>query len=121
MHLTRLAGKLNLWTSPADNVCAGRPYCDPGILASLAGIPGLVFAGHMDGRMQAYSAKSGEILWSYDTTTTIPTLSGLPAHGGTIGGGGPTVQNGIVYVNSGYGLYFHMPGNVLLSFSVDGR
>jgi len=27
----------------------------------------------------------------------------------------------VLYVNSGYGLYFHLPGNVLLAFSVDGK
>jgi hypothetical protein len=26
-----------------------------------------------------------------------------------------------VYTNSGYGLYFHMAGNALLAFSVDGK
>ena len=29
--------------------------------------------------------------------------------------------HGRVFVNSGYGLYFQIPGNVLLAFSVDGR
>jgi polyvinyl alcohol dehydrogenase (cytochrome) len=38
-----------------------------------------------------------------------------------MGGGGPVVYNGMVYVNSGYGLYFHLPGNVLLAYSVDGK
>ena len=39
-----------------------------------------------------------------------------------LGGGGsaPIVKDGHLYVNSGYGIYFHMPGNVLLVFSVDG-
>jgi len=27
----------------------------------------------------------------------------------------------MVYIDSGYGLYFHLPGNVLLAFSVDGK
>jgi polyvinyl alcohol dehydrogenase (cytochrome) len=26
------------------------------------------------------------------------------------------VADGMLYVNSGYGIYFHMPGNVLLVF-----
>jgi hypothetical protein len=31
------------------------------------------------------------------------------------------VRAGYVVVNSGYGLYFHMPGNVLLAFEAAAR
>src|ERR1700704_4416009 len=57
-----------LWQSPADDICDGRQFCDPGILASIAVIPGAVFAGHMDGRLRAYDSNSGRVLWQYDTT-----------------------------------------------------
>jgi polyvinyl alcohol dehydrogenase (cytochrome) len=114
------SGKL-LWQSLADDICHARPYCDPGILASIAVIPGAVFAGHMDGRLRAYDSDSGKVLWQYETSQDQATLGGGTAHGGTIGGGGPVIHDGVVYTNSGYGLYFHMPGNVLLAFSVDGR
>jgi hypothetical protein len=30
-------------------------------------------------------------------------------------------EGGAVYVNSGYGMFSEMPGNVLLVFSVDGK
>jgi polyvinyl alcohol dehydrogenase (cytochrome) len=110
-----------LWKNTPDDVCYGREYCDPGILASIVGIPGAIFAGHMDGRVRAYDAESGRVLWSFDTSQPLPTLSGRWGNGGSIGGGGPVVHDGMVYVNSGYGLYFHMPGNVLAAFSVDGR
>jgi len=113
-------GKL-LWQSPADDVCAGAASCDPGILASIAAIPGAVFAGHMDGRIRAYAAATGQVLWQYDTAHELAALGGANAHGGSIGGGGPVVHDGMVYVNSGYGLYFHMAGNALVAFSVDGR
>jgi polyvinyl alcohol dehydrogenase (cytochrome) len=110
-----------LWSAPADNVCAGRPFCDPGILASIALMPGVVFAGHMDGRIRAYDAADGRVLWQFDSSAEVGTLSGAIGRGGSVGGGGPVVHDGMLYVNSGYGLYFHMPGNVLLAFSVDGR
>jgi polyvinyl alcohol dehydrogenase (cytochrome) len=80
-----------------------------------------VIAGHMDGHVRAYAADSGAVLWEYDTLPEVRTVSGALAHGGSIGGGGPVVANGMLYVNSGYGVYFHLPGNVLLAFSVDGR
>jgi polyvinyl alcohol dehydrogenase (cytochrome) len=113
-------GKI-LWEAPADDVCAGRAFCDPGILASIAAIPGAVFAGHMDGRLRAYDAASGKVLWQYDTAHDLAALGGVTARGGSMGGGGPAIHDGMVYVNSGYGLYFHMPGNALLAFSVDGK
>jgi polyvinyl alcohol dehydrogenase (cytochrome) len=110
-----------IWSMPADDVCGGRSFCDPGILAAVTAIPGAVFAGHMDGRLRAYGASTGRVLWQYDTTQPVKTLNGTMAHGGSIGDGGPVVYHGMVYTNSGYGLYFHMPGNVLLAFSIDGR
>jgi polyvinyl alcohol dehydrogenase (cytochrome) len=110
-----------LWKTPADDVCYGRQFCDPGILASIVTIPGVVFAGHMDGRVRAYDTETGRVLWNFDTSQPLPTLSGKPGAGGSIGGGGPVVHDGMLYVNSGYGLYFHMPGNVLAAFSVDGK
>jgi len=33
----------------------------------------------------------------------------------------PAIVNGMVFVNSGYGQYGGMPGNVLLVFTVDGK
>lgn len=114
------SGKL-LWQAPAQDICRGRQYCDPGILASIAAIPGAVFAGHMDGTLSAYDSATGRALWQYDTTQRKPALGGAVAHGGTIGGGGPVIHDGMVYANSGYGLYFHMAGNALLAFSVDGK
>jgi polyvinyl alcohol dehydrogenase (cytochrome) len=118
--LDPVTGKL-LWSSPAPNVCAGREFCDPGILASIVVIPGIVFAGHEDGGVRAYDAADGKIVWQSDSTQQVATLSGVQSHGGSIGGGGPVVHEGMLYVNSGYGLYFHMPGNLLLAYSVDGK
>lgn len=109
-----------IWSMPANDVCKGRSFCDPGILAAVTAIPGAVFAGHMDGRLRAYAANSGRVLWEYDTTQPVRTLNGLMAHGGSMGDGGPVVYQGMLYTESGYGLYFHMPGNVLLAFSTDG-
>ncbi len=114
--LDPVTGK-RLWYSAADDVCAGRLYCDPGILASIAAIPGVVFAGHQDGRLRAYDSATGKVLWEFDTTRDVETVSGAHAHGGSIGAGGPVVYEGMVFVNSGYGLYFHMPGGVLLAFA----
>lgn len=108
-------GKL-LWSHKAENMCNGRQYCDPGVSAATTAIPGAVLAGHLDGRLRAYDGRTGKVLWSYDTTRKVKTVSGVAAQGGGMSGPGPAVYNGHVIANSGYGLYFHMPGNVLLVF-----
>ena len=110
----------HLWYTPANDICADRKDCDPGISAAITAIPGVVFAGHMDGRLRAYDSKTGEVLWEFDTYRDFETVSGEIAHGGSFGGGsGPIIANGRVYANSGYGIYFHMPGNVLMVFDIE--
>ncbi len=106
-----------LWAAPAADTCVGRQFCDPGISATVTSIPGAVLAGHMDGRLRAYDAATGKVIWEVDTTQEWKTVSGEVARGGSFGGGaGPMVVHGKVFAASGYGLYFHMPGNVLLVF-----
>jgi polyvinyl alcohol dehydrogenase (cytochrome) len=118
--LDSATGRLR-WAARADDVCRGRVDCDPGILAAITVVPGAVFAGHMDGRVRAYDTRNGRVLWEYDSSQQVATVSGVTAHGGSVGGGGPMVVDGMLYINSGYGIYWHMPGNLLLAFSVDGR
>jgi polyvinyl alcohol dehydrogenase (cytochrome) len=116
-----LTGTL-LWSAPAPrDTCHGRPYCTPGISAAVTAIPGVVFAGHLDGWLRAYDGTSGKMLWQTDTTVPVISVSGDIVHGGSMSGPGPTVANGNVILNSGYGIYFHMPGNALLVYSVDGK
>ncbi len=105
-----------LWAAPADNVCGELTDCDPGISQAITAIPGAVIAGHMDGRLRVYSAASGEVLWEFNTLRDFETVSGDTARGGSFSGSGALVADGMVYVNSGYGIYNHMPGNVLLAF-----
>ncbi|QZH76700.1 MAG: PQQ-binding-like beta-propeller repeat protein [Erythrobacter sp.] len=105
-----------LWRNFADNRCNGESYCDPGISSAATAVPGAVIAGHLDGRLAGYDGSTGEVLWSYDTRQPVETIGGTTAAGGSMSGPGPAVYNGHVIVNSGYGLYFHMPGNVLLVF-----
>ena len=108
-----------LWSSLTANVCGDRKDCDPGISAPVTAIPGIVFAGHLDSRLRAYDSSSGKVIWEYDTYQEVTTISGEVAHGGSISGAtGPLIANGKVYANSGYGIYFHTPGNVLMVFEV---
>jgi len=111
-----------IWAQPADNVCpSGNSFCDPGISAAVTAIPGAVIAGHMDGQLRIYSAEDGSVLWEFDTLRKFETVSGESAQGGSMSGGGPAVADGMLYINSGYGIYMHMPGNVLLAFGPASR
>ena len=88
--------------------------------AAVTAIPGLVFSGGFDGRLRAYSAADGKIVWDVDTEGDYQTVNGIAAKGGSIDGGGPVVVGGMVYVSSGSGKFGGRPGNVLLAYSVDG-
>ena len=118
--LDAASGKL-LWSAPANNVCGKLTSCDPGISAAVTAIPGVVFAGHMDGRFRAYDGTNGKVLFEYDAKQEVITVSGQRAKGGSFGGGGAAVRDGYVVVSSGYGMYAHMPGNVLLAFTTPTR
>ncbi len=108
-----------LWSTPAEDICEGKADCQPGLSAAATAIQGAVFSGAMDGHLRAYDKASGKVLWDYDTTREYQTLSGEAGFGGSFGGAaGPVFKDGMMYVNSGYGIYFHMPGNVLLAFSI---
>ncbi|MBI1180909.1 MAG: PQQ-binding-like beta-propeller repeat protein [Alphaproteobacteria bacterium] len=106
-----------IWKAPAEDVCNGRKFCEPGLSAPATAIPGMVVTGGMDGVVRIQDGKTGRLLWQRDTTPDVATVSGVRAHGGSIGGGaGPVVEGGRLYVDSGYGIYGHMPGNILLVF-----
>ena len=111
-----------IWAQLADNVCPAdqQEFCDPGISAAITAIPGAVIAGHMDGRLRIYADRDGRLLWEFNSLKEFETLSGETARGGSMSGGGPAVADGMLYMNSGYGIYQHMPGNVLMAFGLPG-
>jgi polyvinyl alcohol dehydrogenase (cytochrome) len=110
-----------LWYNRWEDRCEGRhQYCQPGISAAVSAIDGAVVAGGMDGFLRAYDKTSGEVIWEYDSIRSYDTPGGGTARGGSFGGGsGPVFKDDMMYVNSGYGIYFHIPGNVLLAFEID--
>jgi polyvinyl alcohol dehydrogenase (cytochrome) len=89
--------------------------------AAISVIPGAVFSGAQNGHFRAYSAANGEILWDFDTKRGFDTVNGIEAKGGSIDAGGPVIAHGMVYTNSGYGVFGGVAGNVLLAFWVDGK
>jgi polyvinyl alcohol dehydrogenase (cytochrome) len=107
------------WEFSAPNPCNGKTWCDPGISAAIAGVRGVVFAGSMDGYIRAHDSANGALLWQFDTAREFDALGGMKVRGGSIGGGSaPVFAGSEMFLNSGYGIYGHMPGAALMAFTV---
>jgi polyvinyl alcohol dehydrogenase (cytochrome) len=109
-------GKL-IWEKPAP-ACADNNDCLSFNSAAPLVIPGLVFAGSLDGHIRAYSTKNGEILWDMNTVKDYGIIDGVKARGGSIDGPSAVVAGGMIYVNSGYAMFGEMGGNVLLAYGL---
>jgi polyvinyl alcohol dehydrogenase (cytochrome) len=107
-----------LWSQMTPPICEGKKKCNAGISAAVTAIPGVVFAGHLDGMLRAYDGFNGDILWEIDTSLDFETVNGYQAHGGSISGPGPAVGDGHLLVNSGYDFGDQMPGSLLMTFSL---
>ena len=121
VHAVALETGASVWKKmPPAPLCGQRGRgCSPGIQAPATVIPGVLFIGSMDGGLRAYSTKDGSILWEFNTNIDFTTVNGVPAKGASINGAGAAVANGMVFVNSGYGVLGGRPGNVLLAFGVE--
>ncbi|MER5263918.1 PQQ-binding-like beta-propeller repeat protein [Actinosynnema sp. NPDC002837] len=117
-----------LWETPnpADGCTTGgaAAYPDLCTLAHGPGVtssPGLVYEGSNDGKLRAYSARDGRVLWTFDTLQDFTGVNGLPGRGGSVSGsgGGAVVSGGMVYVQAGYWPTHPNPnGSVLLAFGL---
>lgn len=112
-----------LWTkmTPDTGCKPGTPGCQTAMSAAISVIPGILFAGGVDGHFRAYDTKSGDIVWDYDAAHPYETVNQVPAKGGSFDAPGPVIVNGMVFTASGYGMWGGSAGNVLLAFSVDGK
>jgi polyvinyl alcohol dehydrogenase (cytochrome) len=119
MFALKLTTGERVWYTPPPG-CA-KLNCSPAQSAAVTVIPGVVFSGSLDGHLRAYATADGRIVWDMDTATEYQSVNGVKAKGGSLDGPGPVVVGGTLYVNSGYGMFGEMPGNVLLAFSVDGK
>jgi polyvinyl alcohol dehydrogenase (cytochrome) len=61
------------------------------------------------------------VIWDASTLRSYDTVNGMSATGGSLDGPGPVIVGGMLFVNSGHGMFASAPGNVLLAFSVDGH
>ena len=110
-----------IWDTPSPGKGCTAKGCSPSQSAAVTAIPGVVFSGALDGHLRAYSMKDGKIIWDVDTAREYETTNGVAAKGGSLDAAGAAIAAGMLFVNSGYGYFNAIPGNVLLAFSVDGR
>ncbi|MCS7025355.1 MAG: PQQ-binding-like beta-propeller repeat protein [Bryobacteraceae bacterium] len=104
------------YAPPVKPPCAGKFGCTPALMAPVAVMDTVVFAGAMDGVLRAYESKSGQLIWEYNTLQSYSTVNGVKAQGGSLSATGPVLAEGMMFLNSGYGLLGGMAGNVLLAF-----
>jgi polyvinyl alcohol dehydrogenase (cytochrome) len=102
---------------PIASTCKDTRGCTPAQMAPITATDGAVFSGSMDGMLRAYDANSGKVLWEFNTLRDFPTVNGVKAKGGSLSATGPVLANGMLFVNSGYGVLGGIAGNVLLAFA----
>jgi len=108
-----------VWSvSPPPCDAATRELCQQSNSAAPTVIPGIVFEGDLNGFVRAYSTIDGSVLWEFDTVREYQTVNGQKGKGGSIDGPSPVLADGMLFVNSGYGMFGQMSGNVLLAFKV---
>ena len=116
----RVADGEVVWHAPpVQDTCGGRDGCHTAQPAAVSLIPGVAFAGSLDGHLRAYATDTGRVIWDVDTARDFGFINGVEARGGALNGPGPTIVDGMLYVVSGYGSFGYMPGNVLLAFAVE--
>lgn len=108
-------GKI-IWSAAPD--CPPGKSCNNGNSAAPLSVPRVVFSAQLDGKIRAHSSENGKILWEFNTATEFASVNGITAKGGSIDGPAPVVADGMLYVNSGYGMFGQRGGNVLLAFEV---
>ena len=121
MHALNVDTGEIVWSTLHEDRCDGQAFCHPGISQAPTVIGDVVFAGAMDGMLRGYRVSDGAVVWSLDTTGEFATVAGTVTNGGSFGGAsGPVAFGGRLLVSSGYGLYNHMPGNLLLALALPG-
>jgi polyvinyl alcohol dehydrogenase (cytochrome) len=91
--------------------------CDSsyGMSAAALLVDGAVVQGANDGFVKIFDGRDGELLFSFDTARAFPTVNGVQGRGGAIDNASVVAGNGMLFVQSGYGL-MGVPGNLLLAF-----
>lgn len=111
------------WSYAAKADCSGDrqkrvPTCarHAGFSTAPSVIDGVVFAAGLDGYLYAFDKTNGKLLWQYDTARSYQGINGVEGEGGSIDAASISAANGLLLVNSGYGMFGQKAGNVLIAF-----
>lgn len=125
IHSVRASDGKVAWSFESKPDCSGDrrtrvPACQMSV--GMSGAPtlidGVVLQGSVDGMLRAINKKTGKQVWQYDTARVFDAVNGVEAKGGAIDNASIVATQGYLFVNSGYGMFGQMPGNVLLAFKV---
>ena len=105
---------------PAGSAPNPRGYSGARFSTAPSIIDGAVVAAALDGTLYALDKKTGAVLWSYKTAKDFDGINGVKGKGGAIDSNSITAANGLLLVNSGYGMFGQAGGNVLLAFKPKG-
>ncbi len=114
------------WRYRVQPDCEGREQLAPrcsylyGLSAAPVVVDGAVVTGSIDGKLRIFDARNGALLFEYDTLRAFTSVNGVPGQGGAIDSASLAAANGLLLVNSGYGMFGQPQGNVLLAFRAAG-
>jgi polyvinyl alcohol dehydrogenase (cytochrome) len=102
---------------PPPGVQPGRRGYLPALFSTAPTIvDGAVIAAGLDGTVYVMDKTTGKLLWSYATAKEYDGINGVKGKGGSIDSNSITAMNGLLLVNSGYGMFGQAGGNMLLAF-----
>ena len=104
------------WSHERTSRCEAR-VCWGGVSAAITVTDEVVFAGSLDGFLEALDGRTGDLLWSFDTWRDFDAVNGT-ATGGAFDAHGPMLADDLVIVTSGYGSFGQRGGNALLVFGL---
>ena len=117
VHALQIGTGEPVWSTVLPNECGDvRWRCSPGVSAAATYAPGVILGGSLDGMLRAFSAETGDVLWSFNTNQTFEGVNGLEGEGGGIDSSGPVVSGRYVYATSGYDKFGQKGGNLLFAF-----
>ncbi len=94
------------------------PRCNT--LFGLSGAPTVIgehiITGGLDGRVYVVERKTGKLVAQWDTAQDFQTVNGVTANGASVDNASIIGVNGLVLVNSGYGLFAQGAGNVMIAY-----
>lgn len=116
------------WSFATEPDCSGdrktrMPACQRlnGLSTAPAVIDGAVVEGGLDGFVYVLDAKDGKLLWKFDTAIPFKGINGVEGMGGSIDAVSISAGDGLLFANSGYGMFGGKAGNVFLAFKPKAR